>query len=339
MKLDLIRTVTSILIPLAALAYPDVSALAADIPGAKDPAGIMRYEGTEIVRFEQIKFDRFVLPLGKMTKFDFSTKQAEFERSEPYEGAVTRATYHLADPTRSSLEIYRNYEKALTESGWEIAWRASGKPEFGNSFPHLYENIKDNDQLFTYSEAAGHVLAAKKPAQGLAALLFVTKFQDGLRRGLKIEKGDPIIQLDLVQTKQMEQKMVVVPAAEMQKAFSQRGGVALYGILFDFNKAEIKSESEEAIAEIAKLLKGSPELRVVVTGHTDSIGEFSVNQELSQRRASAVVATLSSKYGINPARMIPFGASSSAPIATNQTEEGRTKNRRVEVVEIVSARQ
>ncbi len=309
-------------------------ASAADLPGSKDPYGIKRYEGSEIVRYEQIQFDRLVLPLGKMTKFDFTTKVAEFESSKPVEGAMTRVSYRLADPQRSSLEVFRNYENSLSESGWQILWRASGKAEFGNPFSHLYENIKDNDQLFTYSDAAGHVLVAEKPSEGLAALLFVTKYQYGLTRGLKIAKDDPIIQLDVVQTKQMDQKMVLVRAEEMERTISQSGKIALYGILFAFNSAELKSESEPTLVEIAKLLKSRPTLKVIVTGHTDTVGDFEFNRELSQRRAASVASALSSRHEIKASRLIPFGASFASPVATNQSEEGRSKNRRVEIVEI-----
>lgn len=311
---------------------------AADLPGSKDPASIKRYEGTEIMRYEQFKYDQLIVPMGKMTKFDFNTKVPEFEKSEKVEGALTRVSYRLPDPQRSSLEVFRNYEQSLTEDGWEIIWKASGKAELGNPFTHLYENIKDNDQLFTYSDADTHFLSAKKSDQGLYATLFVTKYQYGLTRGLKVNKGDPIVQLDVLQTKQMEQKMVLVKAEEMQKSISQTGRIALYGILFDFNRADIKPESEPTIEEMAKLLKSAPGLRVVITGHTDSVGDFEFNRDLSQKRAASVVKALTSKHGIEASRLIPFGASFASPVATNQTEEGRSKNRRVEIVEIVGTR-
>jgi len=311
---------------------------AADLPGSKDPAGIKRYEGSQIVRYEQLQFDRFVLPLGKMTRFDFGTKAAEFEKSISLEGAVTRVSYHLADPLRSSLEVFRNYESDLKESGWQILWSASGKPEFGNSFAHLYELLKDNDQLFTYNEQNAHVLAAQKPESGLSALLFVTKFEMGLTRGIKVAKGDPIVQLDVIQTKSMEQKMVIPTASEMDKSISQTGKVSLYGLFFDFNSAVLKSESEPTLVQIGNLFREKPSLKVLVTGHTDNVGDFEFNRDLSERRATAVVDALTKSYGVDRSRLRSFGASFAAPVATNLTEEGRMKNRRVELVELSSGR-
>ncbi len=312
------------------------NAYSADIPGSKDPADIKRYQGTEIIRYEPIAYDRYLVPLGKMTKFDFGTKTAEFEKSEALEGAITRITYVLSDPQRSSLEIFRNYENTFIEAKWEILFKASGKQEFGNSFTHVYESLRDNDQLLTYSDTQGHLLVARNSALGLTAVLFVTKFQDGLKRGLKVEKGDPLIQLDLIKTKEMEQKMVLVSSSEMSKSIEQSGRVSLYGILFDFSKAEVKPESEPTLAQIAQLLKEKADLRLLVVGHTDNVGDFEFNRELSQRRAAAVVVWLSQKYQIPPQRIAPFGASFAAPVASNDSEEGRAKNRRVELVPMVN---
>ncbi len=307
---------------------------AADLPGSKDPANIQRYEGTEIIRYEQLKFDQYIVPLGKMKKFDFGTKVAEFENSETLEGQVTRVTYRLPDAQRSSLEVLRNYETFFKSNGWEIAWQASGKAQLGTAFPHLYQSLKDNDQLFCYSDAAEHFLVAKKADEGLTAALFVTKFENGLRRKITVDKGDPILQLDVIQTKKMDEKMVTVTSSEMAKSIESGGRIALYGIYFDFNKADLKPESEPTLVEISKLLKEKSALKLLVVGHTDSVGGFESNRELSQRRAASVVTALTAKYGVSSARLSSFGASYAAPVATNETEDGRAKNRRVELVEV-----
>jgi OOP family OmpA-OmpF porin len=304
----------------------------ADIPNSKDPANIKRYEGSEIVRYENLAYERFIVPLGKMTNFDFGTKVAEFEKSEPLEGELTRVSYRIPDAQRSSLEIYRNYETALTDSGWTIEYRASGKQEFGNAFTHIYESLRNNDQLFTYNDMQGHFLVAKKAAEGLTAALFVTKFENGLTGATNVQKGEPIVQLDVVRTKVMEQKMVVVTSSEMAKSINDSGRVSLYGILFDFNKSDIKSESEPTLQQITNLLNEKPDLKLLVVGHTDNVGNFEFNRDLSQRRAQAVVSWLSQKSGVSAARLSPFGASFAAPVASNETEDGRAKNRRVELV-------
>jgi len=130
----------------------------------------------------------------------------------------------------------------------------------------------------------------------------------------------------------MVQDMVVVSSDEMSKAIAATGRVALYGILFDFNKADLKPESKPALAEIAKLLTQEPGLKLHVVGHTDNVGGFEFNLGLSKRRADAVVAALTREYGIAASRLTPNGVASLAPVAVNTTEEGRAKNRRVELV-------
>jgi outer membrane protein OmpA-like peptidoglycan-associated protein len=142
-----------------------------------------------------------------------------------------------------------------------------------------------------------------------------------------------VVIVDLLEAKAREQKMVTVSSGEMAQAISSGGRVALYGIYFDFNKADVKPESDPTIEQIAKLLKDSPSLKVLIVGHTDNVGTFSFNMDLSQRRAAAVVAVLASRHGIAKERLSPVGVSYASPVASNKTEEGRAKNRRVELVE------
>ena len=121
-------------------------------------------------------------------------------------------------------------------------------------------------------------------------------------------------------------------AASWFSDISTTGHAAVYGIYFDTDKAEVKPESEPALAEMAKLLKGNPSLNVFIVGHTDNTGTFEHNMKLSQDRAASVVNTLAGKYGIAEARLKAVGAGPIAPTASNETEEGRAKNRRVELV-------
>ena len=90
---------------------------------------------------------------------------------------------------------------------------------------------------------------------------------------------------------------------------ARRPGGPLW-ILFDFNKADVKAESAPTLAEIAKLLKSGPGLKLLVAGHTDSVGGFEFNRDLSARRANAAVTELTGKYGISNDRLFPFGPSS-----------------------------
>jgi OOP family OmpA-OmpF porin len=144
--------------------------------------------------------------------------------------------------------------------------------------------------------------------------------------------GGSYIALYIVERQAMEQT-IQANAASWFTDISATGHAAVYGIYFDIDKAEIKSESEPALAEMAKLLKNNAALNVFIVGHTDNTGTFEHNVKLSQDRAAAVVSALVGKHGIAAARLRAIGAASYAPVASNKTDEGKAKNRRVELVE------
>jgi outer membrane protein OmpA-like peptidoglycan-associated protein len=135
----------------------------------------------------------------------------------------------------------------------------------------------------------------------------------------------------IVQREEMAQ--TIESSAEVfSNGLKNTGHAAVYGIFFDTGKAEIKPESAQAIGEIAKLLKTDPSLKIFVVGHTDTVGTLDANMRLSQARAEAVVASLVQTHGIAAARLKAFGSGPYSPVASNDAETGRAKNRRVELV-------
>ena len=125
---------------------------------------------------------------------------------------------------------------------------------------------------------------------------------------------------------------IVADATALGSGLNATGHVAVYGITFDSGKAVIKPESAQAIAEIAKLLTDTPPLKLYVVGHTDNQGSVEGNLTLSQQRAEAVLQALVRDHGIAAGRLRAFGCGLFAPVASNDTDEGRGKNRRVELV-------
>jgi outer membrane protein OmpA-like peptidoglycan-associated protein len=138
--------------------------------------------------------------------------------------------------------------------------------------------------------------------------------------------------LQILETAAMAQE-VVADATVFSNDIKATGHAAIYGILFDTGKSEVKPESDAALREVAKLLAGDPQLKLLVVGHTDGVGQLEANMKLSQARAESVVKALTTKHGIAAARLRAQGAGPIAPVATNRTDEGRAKNRRVELVE------
>ena len=155
--------------------------------------------------------------------------------------------------------------------------------------------------------------------------------KDGMEVWVQAERGNGRIWLRIVERKEMEQ-FVQADAAALGNDLRAKGHVAVYGILFDTGKSTIKPESAAAIGEIAKLLQADAALKVYVVGHTDNVGSVESNLKLSQDRAQAVLQSLVSEHGIAAARLRAYGCAQFAPVESNDSEDGRTKNRRVEIV-------
>ena len=136
----------------------------------------------------------------------------------------------------------------------------------------------------------------------------------------------------LLTVKSMQQE-VSADASSIADELTKSGHIAVYGIHFETAKATILPDSESVLSEIAKMLQQNPDVKVRVEGHTDNVGQAASNQSLSEKRAQAVVAWLTS-HGIEASRLKAKGWGASKPIEDNGTEDGRAKNRRVELVKI-----
>jgi len=160
---------------------------------------------------------------------------------------------------------------------------------------------------------------------------FMKVVKDGKEIWVELTAYGPKPDLIIVEKKGMEQD-IVANADVFSNDIKAKGHTAIYGIYFDTGKSVIKPESDKALEEIAKLIKGDAGLKLYVVGHTDSVGSIDSNMKLSQDRANAVVQALTGKYGIASARLKAYGVGPLAPVASNETDEGKSKNRRVELV-------
>jgi outer membrane protein OmpA-like peptidoglycan-associated protein len=127
------------------------------------------------------------------------------------------------------------------------------------------------------------------------------------------------------------ERVAEVKADDLAKALTETGKIDIYGILFDIDKTDLKLESKRTLDEVAKLLKTDPSLRLEVAGHTDNTGSAAHNMRLSSGRAAAVVRALVGAYGIDEGRLRANGYGDTRPVVPNDTDQGRAKNRRVEL--------
>jgi outer membrane protein OmpA-like peptidoglycan-associated protein len=136
-----------------------------------------------------------------------------------------------------------------------------------------------------------------------------------------------------VKTKPMEQSMQAATADSWVQQINQSGRVSIYGINFDTGKATLRPESESVLTELAALLQKQPEWYMLVAGHTDTVGTDAVNVPLSRQRAEAVINWLAAR-NISKDRLTAAGFGAKKPLADNATEDGRGKNRRVDLVKL-----
>jgi len=293
-----------------------------DVKGARDhPAIGARYPGSTIVRYDVQKFDAFTLLLGP------AKDRGKPGKHERLEGKVTRASYEI-EKGRTTLEVFRNYEKRLAEQGFAPLYACVNKDCGGRAFNHTVvpywsgfsENYEDQRYLaLSRKDASGDVYVS---------LYVVRNHSEGGPRNNRI-----YVQADVIEIAKMDVGMEVVDASKMKKEINTHGHIALYGILFDTDSAKLRSESQKALTEIATLLKEQSALKLFVVGHTDNQGALDYNLKLSRARAESVVAYLTSKHGIAAARLEAHGLAFLAPVASNKSDDGRQKNRRVVLVE------
>jgi len=279
-----------------------------DVEGSKDHPLISRYPGSVITEYSATEFDQYTLPLGKL-------QQDQWAKSQSLEGKLTRI--HYAIPIgRSTLEVSRNYAQALQSAGFLTLFSCSSGEQCGGG-------------------AVGNVgwCGGCSPRQLSAKL---SRSEGDVYVSFHIEQDNPNVQaqvqLDVIEMKPMEAGLVTVDAAALAGDITRTGHSAVYGIYFDTGKADVKPESDAALKEIAKLLQENATLKLHVVGHTDNVGQLASNMDLSHRRADAVVKVLTTKYSIAAARLDAQGVGPLAPVASNDSEDGRAKNRRVELV-------
>jgi outer membrane protein OmpA-like peptidoglycan-associated protein len=334
------RTCSGIFIILAILTGPLPGfGWAADLPGATDHPLIKRFGGSEIVAYDSKRFETYELQTSTFKNYDLGAKRREFvEPPLKLEGGLTRIWYE-ATGEASATELLRNYQNELKSQGFTILYDSTQDPAATNwtNFLASYSTteIKTSRSYYIFfaADKSGiRVSSAKLARPEGDVYVYLTAVQWAKDDAIYKAKKGAYIAVDIITVQPMTQNMVTVSADEMATAISTSGRIALYGILFDTNKAEIKPESRPALEEIAKLLQKETAMKLHVVGHTDNVGGYDTNLGLSKRRAEAVVTALAKEFGIAADRLTANGVAYLAPVAVNSTEEGRAKNRRVELV-------
>jgi OmpA-OmpF porin, OOP family len=337
--------VGGLLLSTAAYSAPaDYTAeMAVDAKGAADSAFTGRYEGSTIVGQTFKKFDEIVLPAGPA---DLKTKA--FSKTVSQKGTVLRTLY-VSPEERSSLEVFGNYIDALKAKGFTPVFECANLT-CGKNFKDLKYQANDVQKIVLSDNASNRRLnlsrgmfikivdpryaLLQKGEAGNETYVAVFAGQNAggsfgdVSKALRSRVG---VLIEVVEPAAREEKIVTLSADDISNSLGADGRVAIYGLFFDFDKAVVKPESEPQLSEMISYLKNNPAEKVYVVGHTDNQGDLDYNLKLSGARAKSVVAALIDG-GIVDGRLASKGVGPLAPLATNQTEAGKAKNRRVELV-------
>jgi OOP family OmpA-OmpF porin len=302
---------------LLGLSVPFAAGQDQDAEGSKDHPLISRYPGSFINRYLTKEFDEFTLPLGEVV-------DEKFSKSQHLEGKITRIVY-VAPAGRSVLEVFRNYQGALKKGGFETLFTCGPQDCAGSGSPMANAYASgDNLDYWGPVHKIRYISAKLARPEGDVYVSLLIDDQGGDSR--------PNVELYVIEVKPMQSDLITVDAATLANDINRTGHASVYGIYFDTGKANIKPESDATLKEIAKLLQGDGVLKLYVVGHTDNQGTLDMNMDLSRRRADAVLAALTSKYAVPAGRLRAFGCGPYSPVASNDGEDGRAKNRRVELV-------
>ena len=274
-----------------------------DAEGCKDHPLFTRFPNMYLAGCESSQFDLRKFPVGLPGKADQTLKSIDVE------GPVTWLSYNLKDGATppSGLQIMRNFENAAKKAGGTIegqypgwckaTYDGEGMPRMGNgctSFALTLKFARGGQETWVFLQAA----------EREGNYLMTVSEREAMRQDVSVN--------------------------ELADKLAKDGFVTLY-VNFDTGKATIKPDSAQTLDDAAAALRVAGTLRVEVAGHTDNVGTSEANLRLSQERAQSVMAALVGR-GIKADRLTAKGYGQTTPIADNRTEEGRAKNRRVELV-------
>lgn len=311
-----------VLVPLAGAAVKE-------LPGAKDHPIVSRYQGASLIMTGQAPVSRAEVVVEERSK----------AVRRPVEGKIHN--YYYVGPTGTgALEVYRNFRQALAAAQFDIAFSCEtarceslNVQQLVQSMPEdaaWVENRRTVQGIFNSGNSPNFhfISASKKTDAGIVYVqVGVVTGRPDSDIGTRTRQFIQVIEPGVTQTGK-----VTVNAKAIRDGLERDGKVAFYGVLFDTNKAQIKEQSSAQLAEMAAALKAAGGVKAYVVGHTDNQGDPTANMALSLKRAQAVVDALSGKYGITSGRLVARGVASLAPVANNRDEQGRARNRRVELV-------
>ncbi len=299
-----------------------------DVPNSKDSDYLTRYPGSWITKYHQNNYNKYTIALGK-ERGNIPGKIYSLKNIKTIEGKITAIEYKLPDGS-SQLQLHKNYENALKKDGYKILFNCYREDCNANGYSvatqlsegRYIPEIRSGNAFLSYNSS--YIVGEKEVNDKKVTIAVMTGYSESS------PSAGTACRIDVIESAALDLSKVSVK--DIESKIKRDGKIALYGIQFEFNSATIQSESTETLKIIAEFLKTNPKINVFVVGHTDNVGSYEKNLTLSQQRSEAVANKLAETYHISSSRLTPKGVAMVSPVSTNDTDEGRKQNRRVEIV-------
>lgn len=276
-----------------------------DTEGCKDHPLFNRMPNHYLYACEELEFSSMDFPIGKPNP-DNENKM----KSKTIEGKIMAFSYALKEDAKkpSGLQVMRNFQNASKQYGGVILG------EYQGWCSGMYDYGDINDGVIPIGNGCTNWSTTFK---------FV---KDNLETWVYVQYSDEGYDMVIAEKEVMRQDIQV---NEMYDKINAGESLTLY-INFETGKSTIKSDSKDIMDNLYTLLSSNPDLKIIIEGHTDNVGNKTSNQTLSDQRAASVKTDLV-KRGIAGDRIKAMGLGQDKPIADNSSEEGKAKNRRVEI--------
>lgn len=301
-------------IPLAVLVTP-AAAIDLALPGASAPAA-------EVIR----PADDVTLPVGPWKDGEMPVARGE--------GKVTQRAWHLRGTQLTTLQTLRAAEEQLARQGFESVYSCADAECGGYDFRYALPLLPEPEMHVDLGDFRH--LTAEGPGGALLGLTVSRGAETGYVHLIEVAPNSaPPAPSPLTEPSETPiEDSPPDPVDDIPSALALDGRAVLEGLRFESGSTDLAPEEYASLEELAEWLAAEPGARIALVGHSDASGGLEINRRLSRARAEAVRRRLIDRYGADPERVLAEGAAWLAPRATNATEEGRARNRRVEVVRI-----
>jgi flagellar motor protein MotB len=280
-----------------------------DLKGAKDHPMIARLPGAFIFHYQEFQFGE--------TQVFTSVNQGQHQ-IESLAGKITDINYQLPREY-SEFEVDANYHAALSKLGFTQRFQCQGTA--CGKQRHIADRIEALAKLGLDENQYYGLYSLNRPEGKVHVMTYTLGFGGGLWSEIRIIEETALID-----------DRLVIDLDGLTDKLAQTGHVALDGLLFKFDSDEMLAEAKPVIDIVAGYLQAHPQQQFYVIGHTDDQGLQTYNQGLSEKRAKAVVHSLTQEHQIPVSQLTAQGVGEYSPVANNSHEAGQKLNRRVELV-------